>query len=175
MKIRTESGPKTKIAYEYLRMQPTSNLAEELPERTVEAVLDPHIFPELDGVLTSNVSDEQAATLIALSSQVSREESRFPANVSSPNSRDVGTVSDRNHSSQNIGGMALKFDKHLVSKMIRNMIEYCQITPSEPASAPSWIFNDALQSELLKSSDSKIPASDIRHNANVIGSHVVCK
>lgn len=82
------------------------------------------------------------------------------------------------HAFHNILRMALRSDKQVVSKSIRNTIRHHQVTLSELSFSRSWILNNALQSELFhtwKETYTEIFASSIGLNSNLIGSHVLHK
>ena len=160
-------GPTMKPAYEDVRVAPQNSLAQELMQCSLEGTVDMD-NPVERGEQNENINGAPQDTISSLVAGIHKRSAVD----------DIGPYAARLNPEQEGIFATLETDRHRVLESIYECVGSKQVTRSKLEFAPSWILDDAFESEYeanWRESYKPVTEKDVPRHANIITSHVVYK
>lgn len=182
---RSRKGPPMRVAFEHIRLIPSSSLAREITETYLEdeiseqdtndiKTIEEMSTTDTDNIYTDIFGDESDTDEEEELKPIGTAASLFTTTTVGNPEKDIGKMTDvpRHADGQ------LQSTKQDTLTEIYKVVGGKQLTRSKMAFAPSWVLDSALQEELQsnwKDAYDTVDDREIGNNANVIPSHVLYK
>lgn len=200
VRLRTPSGKTSSVAYEDLRLRPSSELSRYLMEGDAdiaqaeggECITDQVLQPSLPSILppredtqhdqsdplATGVESLDNTTALLACSDAQPVPDELPPSPLDLAARDIGSHAHALGSDADISGLTLQSDLQHALQDIRNQIGTKQVSASQLSFAPGWVLEQALEKEMRENwlgAYEIVDEQSVPREANKIGCHAVYK